>query len=102
MGRATIKLPNQVGQRILRAKSPNSIELKKLKKKYKGIVGTSLEKHKDVIKGLKAELDFRRESGSLEYLQLLSVWLNKGTWEKYLSIDDDLIDTAHGRHTNLL
>jgi hypothetical protein len=41
----------------------------------------------EVIKGLQNELDIRRKSNQMEFMQNLDTWLNQHTWEKYISID---------------
>jgi hypothetical protein len=75
------------GIRVLRAKDPEVQSNQKAKSRYQKYVGKSLAKHTEVIKGLQNELDIRRKSNQMEFMQNLDTWLNQHTWEKYISID---------------
>ena len=70
------------GVRILRARSPDSKDAQTALKKYQAIVKTKVA-HKKVLRCLELELENRKKSNSLSYMQQLITWINQRTWEKY-------------------
>ena len=75
------------GVRVLRSKDPEAQSNLKAKNRYQKVVGKSLAKHTEIIKGLKIELDIRRKGDQMEFMQNLDTWIYQHTWEKYASLD---------------
>lgn len=70
------------GIRVLRAASTESKDAKMALKKYEACIKTN-SAHKKVLACLELELENKKKSSSLSYMQLLSTWINQRTWEKY-------------------
>ena len=71
------------GSRVLSPASDETIEGRKLRKKWNAMFrGKPLEEEK-AIKVLEAEVEMRKKSGDLEYMVEASRWLNQGYHEKY-------------------
>ena len=97
-----IKVHTTNGVRVLRSKDPMAESNSQAKRKYKRYLNNDLEVHNKVIRGLKNELDIKRKSSSLGYMQLLSTWVNQKTWEKYWDVDITKTDTNEQRITRQL
>tara|TARA_R100000951_G_scaffold10686_3_gene9012 strand:- start:12006 stop:12551 length:546 start_codon:yes stop_codon:yes gene_type:complete len=74
------------GYRVLHAADPDCRSNEKAKKRYNRIVGNKKFKHDKIMKLLSVQL--KAERLKLQYLQMLEVWLNNYTWEKYIGIED--------------
>jgi len=83
-----LKVYNQGHMRVLRAKDAAAKANSKAKEKYRKIVGEDTAKHKEVIKGLINELELRKSTNTLGWMQMLPTWINNYTWEKYEDIED--------------
>jgi hypothetical protein len=91
--------------RILRAKDPTSKANAKAKVKYQKIVGNDVTKHQHIIECLNRELQLRKTSNSLGYMQQLETWINNYSWEKYSDLSEDGTTTklkSEGRITRQL
>jgi len=74
--------PMKVGNRVLRPKNSDTIEGKKLKKKYLAKV-KSLEDHKLAVEATKAFVRRQRISSNLEFLPGLEVVINNAKWQSW-------------------
>ena len=72
----------KVGNRVLRPKNSDTIEGKKLKKKYLAKV-KSLEDHKLAVEATKAFVRRQRISSNLEFLPGLEVVINNAKWQSW-------------------
>ena len=63
--------------------------MRKAKLKYEKIIGTDTQKHKFIIKCLINELELRKSTNTLGYMQQLQTWVNNYTWEKYEDVEDE-------------
>lgn len=95
-----LKVYTNGGVRPLRAKDPNAAANKTARTKYQKYIKDSVVKHKEVIRCLQIELDERKRTNSLSYMQMLSTWVNQHTWEKYQDLKE--IDTNERRITREL
>ena len=59
----------------------------KARLKYEKYINGDVGKHSEVIKALQTELDIRRTSDQLKYMQQLVTWVNNHTWEKYVNMN---------------
>lgn len=59
---------------------------KKMKEKYKRIVGKDLKKHQHILRLLNFELKTRAMEDSMKYMKTLSTWLNNESWMDYEEI----------------
>lgn len=83
-----IKVQSNKGEvRVLRSIDPSAETNKKAKDKYEKYLRLNPNKHSEVIKALKTELDIKRGSDQMFFMQLLTTWVNQRTWEKYIGID---------------
>jgi len=87
--------------RVLRAKDANAKANLKAKTKYERVVGRNKATHDRIVRLLKVEMDLRRKSDSLAYMQQLTTWVNGYTWEKYEDLADDT-EQKDGRITRRL
>lgn len=89
--------PIKVGTRILKTKDDKSKEALDIKKKYISLIKKP-GIHEKIIKGLENELNLRRKDNSMQYMQLVTTWINQATWEKYCDLEDitDKIGTVKG------
>ena len=87
-----IKVSSDRGVRILRAADSMARANEKSRLKYEKYIGGNKGKHAEVVKALKAEVDIRRQSNQLQYMQQLSTWINNYSWEKYLNIESTADD----------
>lgn len=86
-----IKVPSDNGgSRPLRPKSSEAESAKDIRKKYLAIIKDRPELHKHILKVLDAELDMRRKSNSMKFMNGIVVWLNQRLFEKYEYLLDDL------------
>jgi hypothetical protein len=88
-----VSVSNGKGVRVLRAKDPTALANKQAKKKYSSYINGNAAKHKEVIECLKRELSIRSKGDTMQYMQMLSTWVNQHTWEKYESLDDEPNET---------
>ena len=86
--------PLRVESRVLRANDPMAKANEKARLKYEKYVKGDLGKHKEVIKALKTEVELRRNTDQLKYMQQLVTWVNNHTWEKYINIDESKPSSA--------
>jgi hypothetical protein len=50
--------------------------------------------HRQAVEALKNELEIRKQSNNLFFMQMLSTWVNQRTWEKYIDIKPDVTATT--------
>jgi hypothetical protein len=94
---AIVESPGR-GKRVLHAKDPDAYTNMKAKNRYRKVTGEKVEKHKEIIRLLKIQLETDKDS--LGYMQNLETWLNNYTWEKY--VDINLEENNDGRITRSL
>lgn len=79
------------GGRILSPKSINTILGEKIKKKLISITKNDINKLNYILKKLKDEVIFKKNSGDFEFMQGIEVWLNRGGWENEYAQDSSLV-----------
>lgn len=84
-----LRVYNQGHMRVLRAKDANAKANAKAKKAYERYVGGDSAKHKRVVQCLINELELRKSTNSLGYMQMLQTWANNHTWEQYEDIGNE-------------
>lgn len=78
------KVPSRNGgTRPLRASDPDAISNKKAKEKYKRMIKNNPGLHSFILQVLKAEIEHRRNTISLQFMHNIDTWLNQRDWEKY-------------------
>ena len=82
-----LKVFNNGHLRVIRAKDAAAKANSKARERYRKIVGEDLLKHQFVVKCLKNELELRKSTNTLGYMQMLTTWVNNYTWEKYEDIE---------------
>lgn len=95
-----LRVYNQGNIRVLRAKDANAKANAKSRKAYERFIGEDVTKHNRVIKCLINELELRKASNSLGYMQMLQTWVNNHTWDQYEDINESTSTT--GRITRKL
>jgi hypothetical protein len=55
----------------------------KLLKKWRAITKSNPEAQRYIVECLKAEVDLREKTGSMQWMRNAETWLNKCTWEDY-------------------
>ena len=97
-----LKVYSKGSIRVLRAKDANAKANLKAKNKYRTVVGNNKATHDRIVRLLKVELDIRRKSDSLAFMQQLQTWVNGYTWEKYEDMTEDDSEQQDGRITRRL
>ena len=82
-----LKVFNNGHLRVLRAKDAAAKANSKARERYRKIVGEDLVKHQFIVKCLQNELELRKSTNTLGYMQMLITWVNNYTWEKYEDIE---------------
>jgi len=77
-----------IGRRAISAKDPNSISGKNTHDIWKRVTKNKPGLQKKIIECLKRELEHRRSTDSMSYLQGIDTWLRQATWEKWEDIPD--------------
>lgn len=77
-----------IGRRVISAKDPNSISGKVTHEIWKRVTKNKPYLQRKIIDALKRELEHKRASNSLAYLQGIDTWLRQATWEKWEDIPD--------------
>lgn len=80
---------NSGAYRILRPKDPDASLNKEARKKYYKIIKGNRELHNRIIQSLNAELENKKQSNSLGYMQNFITWLNQRSWELYEGVEDE-------------
>ena len=88
--------------RVLRAKNAHAKANAKAKEKYKRILNGSKILHDRIVKCLENELELRKSTDTLGYMQMLPTWINNYTWEKYEDIDNEQSPEEQRRITRQL
>ena len=83
-----LKVYNNGMMRVLRARDAQAKANAKSREKYRKVVGEDLVKHQFILKCLQNELELRKSTNTLGYMQMLSTWVNNYTWEKYEDISN--------------
>ena len=96
-----LKVYNQGHMRVLRAKDAFAKNNDKALRKYYKVVGTDKAKHDHIVQCLKNELELRKSTNTLGYMQMLTTWMNNHTWEQYEDVDEQSAQSA-GRITRKL
>ena len=94
--------PLKVGSRVLRAKDYNSKEGLICKQKWDRITHKNPIKEAEIIKALELEIEIRRNSSSLQYMQQITTYLNQQTWEKYTHLINNTEAIETNEKTELL
>jgi hypothetical protein len=85
--------PNRVetntGYRAISSKDPNSISGKTTHAIWSRITKSKVDLQRRIIAGLKRELENRRASNNLAYLQGIDTWLRQATWEKWEDVSEE-------------
>lgn len=80
--------------RVLRSKDADSLNNAPAKKKYIAHIKGNVAVHRQAVEALKNELEIRKQSNNLFFMQMLSTWVNQRTWEKYIDIKPDVTATT--------
>jgi len=75
-----LKVSSKGSTRPLRAQDPGSKNALEARSKYKARVKTKAA-HRHVMACLEAEMDQKRRSNNLGYMQNILTWLNQSTWQ---------------------
>jgi hypothetical protein len=95
------KVPDGFGNfRVLSTKDPDSILGNKARKKWARVTKGNLDLQDAIIAALRYEIEYRKKSNSLTYMQNIDTWLNNGTWEKYM--DEAVKQNQEKREDKLL
>lgn len=86
LSRYPIKVGHKGKYRILHAANPDAKANKKVKEKYRKLVENKPDLHNKIINLLDVQLSHQRDS--LQYMQMLEVWVNSRTWEKWEGFDN--------------
>jgi hypothetical protein len=70
---------------------------RKCKQKFDRITNNDPIKENQLIKGLEIELEIKKKSNSMQYMQLVDVWLNQETYQKYIHLIDQPIENDNER-----
>lgn len=65
---------------------PTTLEAKAnepTKKKYLAVIKNNPDLHSTILQTLKAEVDMRRRTHTLTFMNAIDTWLNQRMWEKY-------------------
>ena len=84
-----VGLPNNY--RVLHAKDPDANSNKKARARYKKYVEKDQNLHRKIIGALDNQLKHQRNN--LQYMQLLEVWINNATWEKWMDFEEEKDDS---------
>jgi hypothetical protein len=93
--------PTKVGignnVRVLKTFDADTNLGRKCKQKFDRITGNDPIKEDQLIKGLEIELEIKKKSNSMQYMQLVDVWLNQETYQKYIHLIDQPIEDTNER-----
>ena len=92
-----MKVGNPQNLRILHAVDPKAKSNKKSRDRYKKIVDGKPHVHRKIMKALDNQLKHQRLN--LQYMQMLEVWINNATWEKWEGVE---IEADEHRQTTVL
>ena len=83
------------GGRYLRPGTIDTVAGRKIRKKWERHFQGKVAKAKSAILALKAEIKHRQRNGSLEFMNNMETWINKGNYEVYAHLieEDKQIDT---------
>lgn len=82
LGEFPLKVPGRNGStRPLKVANADSKGNIKIKKKYLSIIKTA--DHDMIINVLQAEIEMRKKSNELQYMQNIDTWLNQANYDKY-------------------
>jgi hypothetical protein len=96
LGKFPLKVPaRNGGTRPLKIGNPDSVRNKKIKDKYISIIKSDPSKHRTIINVLEAEVKMRRDSGNLQYMHAMEVWLNQADYDKYEYLLDEQINNNY-------
>jgi hypothetical protein len=96
VGTYPMKVGNPGNYRVLHAADPSAKANAKAKDRYRKIVEKDPQLHSKIIRLLKVQLENQREK--LQYMQMLEVWINNRTWEKW---DGFKIEQDESRNTRV-
>ena len=97
-----LKVYNNGQMRVLRAKDANAKANSKAREKYRKIVKEDLVKHQFIVKCLINELELRKSTNTLGYMQMLATWVNNYTWEQYEDVENEQSPEEQRRITRKL
>lgn len=75
--------------RVLRPGSDETVRGRKLRKKWNKYFKNKADLANKAIKILEAELAWRRQTNSFDFMQMAETWLNQGSWEVYEHLLDE-------------
>ena len=85
--------PNSVdtgfGRRAISAKDPNSISGKATHDIWKRVTKGKPYLQRKIIECLKRELEHKKNTNSMSYMQGIDTWLRQATWEKWEDIPEE-------------
>lgn len=78
-----------LGRRVISAKDPNSVSGKTTHSIWRRITKNKPQIQRKIIDALKRELEHRKSTNSMAYLQGIDTWLRQATWEKWENIPEE-------------
>ncbi len=96
LGKFPLKVPSRGGStRALKIANPDSKGNIKLKKKYISLIKNNPQLHTQIINVLEAELEMRKKSNELQFMQGIEPWINQATYDKYAYLLDKESNTNY-------
>lgn len=87
--------------RVLSPASADTVQGKKLRKKWITITKNNYDKQKHIIDVLRKEVEYRSKTNKLSWMRNAETWLNNGTWEDFEFLLDEGGNTSSERSIKL-
>lgn len=93
LGTFPIKVPaRNGGTRPLKVADPDSRANIKPKNKYISLIKNKPEVHTHIMAVLNAELEMRKQSGNMQYMNAIDAWLNQANYDKYAYLLEENVE----------
>lgn len=84
------KVPNGTGGfRPVSTQDVNGISARNTRSIWNRLTKNKIELQRKIIDGLKKELEYRKNSNTLTFLQNIDTWLRQANWEKWEDISNE-------------
>jgi hypothetical protein len=87
-----------LGRRVISAKDPNSVSGKVTHEIWNRVTKNKPHLQRKIIDCLKRELEHKKKTNSLMYMQGIDTWLRQATWEKW---EEDIPENRKSSYTKL-
>lgn len=95
LGTFPIKVPaRNGGTRPLKVSDPDSRANAKPKAKYLSLIKGNPDTHRKIMSVLNAELEMRKKSNNMQYMNAIDAWLNQANYEKYAYLLEGSMDNS--------